>query len=203
MAAVVLAVWTVDRMATLRTGGLSLGDVERTTCSALAGHSVAPAVGHLALTGCRLDLPAASIVYDGFELEAVYAPLRTAAGPTLGDIPVVVRTNDPALRATLLELVRQDPPPDDVAAWLDTHAPPLEGAIDGAVLSARHRSATDDEHLSRHIDHTGPGAVLLADPATLPSPWSTGLAALVFGLLAVWGLAFPPSGIVAGTGSRG
>ncbi len=183
---------------------MASGRVRSTSCAELAGDVVAEDVGHLELRGCRLDLDRATVVTDGFAVEAVYTPLRVADGPTLGDIPVLLRLDDPRLRAKLQEFLRLKPAPDPTA-WFAEHIDPLfgemdGGTIDGTVLTGRRRSATDQDHFSRHRDRLGERPVLVALRDRLPSPWSTGLSALVFAVLAVWGLLFPPIGIVAGTG---
>ena len=204
VSALVLTIWTADRLAGRRGLGLASGRVVSTSCAQRAGDGVAEDVGHLVLEGCRLDLDRATVVTDGFAVEAVYTPLRVADGPTLGDIPVLLRLDDPRIRAALQEFLRLNPAPDPTA-WFAEHIDPLfgeldGGTIDGTVLTGRRRSATDQDHYSRHRDRFGEAPVLLAPRDRLPSPWPTGLSALAFAILAVWGLLFPPVGIVAGTG---
>jgi len=199
--ALVFGGWTLDRMAACQIFGLSQGDVEQTTCAALAGAKLDEDIGHLDLTGCVFDLRHATVDYDGFELSAVYAPLRVSDGPTGGDIPVLVRVQEPLLRATLLEFVQAEAPPDpDV--WFAAHVAPRVAPISGTLRSPRHLSVTDRDHLARHVENLGMGGVLLVEASDLPSPWSTGATALLLGGLAVWALFFPPLGIVAGTGRR-
>jgi|GEM_PF-4078560 len=199
--AVALGVWTVDRAAGRGMLGQARGTTLDTTCAALAEHGMPDEVGHLVLRGCSMDLETATVVRDGNGLEVAYVSLVATDQPTLGDVPVVYRLQDRARLEPLEAFMRLHPPPD-AKEWFDEHVNRRLEAIDGTVLRGRHASATDADHLGRHALRVGDMGAVLVDRQRLASPWPTAVSGLVFLMLAVWGLVFPPSGIVAGTGRR-
>jgi hypothetical protein len=198
--AVALAWMAADRAAARAELGLSRGSTLVQSCAELAKGQIPPEVGHLVLTGCALDVPAATVVFDGPDLIAAYVPLVLDGRPTLHELPVLYRSEDPLLMAHLTEFIRSEPP--DPTAWLAEQIDASVDKIDGTVLRGRGESVEDAEQLERHSGHLPAGAVVLADRARQPSPVAPAAGAFLLALLAMWGLWFPPPGIVAGMGTR-
>lgn len=198
--ALAAAAWSVDRA--WASGLLDRGAVHEATCGDLAEGGLPATARRVRLSDCRLDLAAASVVLSGPELEAVYAPLRVASGPTLGALPLLVRLEDPKLLAVLADLLRGEPP-DDPTAWLAEHVGGDLSEVDGIVLRGRYLSATDAEHVTRQVRNLAVGSGVLVSPDRVPSPVPPGVAAVLLAVLALWGVVAPPSGIVSGTGARG
>ncbi len=188
----------IDRAAGRAELGLSRGDTVERHCEEMESAALDDAVGHVILSGCEMHLMVSSVVFSGPDLVAAYVPLQVAGRPALVDSPLLYRSEDPMLMERLTEFIRTNPDAPD--AWLRARVDADPGTIDGTLLRGRHATVADAEHLERHRTHLAADAVVLVDRRSLPSPLPALGMALLLAALAVWGLVFPPSGILAGTG---
>ncbi|HCH66403.1 MAG: hypothetical protein CL927_09780 [Deltaproteobacteria bacterium] len=190
----------LDRAAGRAMWGLSRGAAVERTCADFDDRDLDVQVGHVVLTGCEMHVDVSSVVFSGPDLVTAYVPLQVAGRPMVSNPIFLLRTNDPDFLATLMQLLRDDP--EDPHVWLRERLDLDPVRIDSTVLRGRHLAAVDAEHLERHQTHLAADAVVIADRASLPSPIPPLCVGLGLGLLALWGLVFPPSGITTGVGSR-
>lgn len=172
------------------------GPTATVSCAEATVHGIPD--GLVSISGCTLRLTQATLELEDDRVVAAYVPLTPTTGLRLTDAPLLYRTQHPADLALLQEAytVQQSADPEP---WVRAHYDALSPSrvLTGRASGNGWTHPDDAHHSSLH----GGGPVLLTQ-RSLPSPWAPALVAAGLGLLAWLGFFRPPTGIVAGTGTR-